>query len=83
MHPGMSPEATLWLIEQGVKVMGIDAWGWDTPFRRSWKGSSRQAQRAGSWGNPFCRKREKEYCHLENLANLDRIPEGPLASRSP
>ena len=32
MHPGMSPEATLWLIEQGVKVMGIDAWGWDNPF---------------------------------------------------
>jgi kynurenine formamidase len=25
----MSKEATLWLIEQGIKVMGIDAWGWD------------------------------------------------------
>ena len=29
---GMGRESTLWLIEQGVKVMGIDAWGWDRPF---------------------------------------------------
>src|SRR5688572_26223230 len=28
-HPGMSREATLWLIERGVRVMGIDAWGFD------------------------------------------------------
>ena len=31
MHPGMTREATLWLIEHGIKVMGIDAWGWDRP----------------------------------------------------
>ena len=29
---GMTRESTLWLIEQGVRVMGIDAWGWDRPF---------------------------------------------------
>ena len=26
---GMSAEATEWLIKQGIKVMGIDQWGWD------------------------------------------------------
>src|SRR3972149_6828127 len=32
MHPGMTREATLWLINQGVKVMGTDGYGWDRPF---------------------------------------------------
>ncbi len=32
-YPGMSQEATLWLIEQGVKIIGIDAVGFD----RAWK----------------------------------------------
>jgi hypothetical protein len=29
---GMTRESTLWLVEHGVRVMGIDAWGWDRPF---------------------------------------------------
>src|SRR5438046_2980578 len=28
-HPGMGREATLWLLDQGVKVIGIDGWGFD------------------------------------------------------
>src|ERR1044072_9432165 len=30
--PGVTAEATRWLYEQGVRVMGIDAWGWDAPL---------------------------------------------------
>ena len=30
---GMSAEATEWLIDQGIKVMGIDSWGWDLPLK--------------------------------------------------
>src|SRR5437763_8857916 len=29
--PGVTAEATHWLYERGVRVMGIDAWGWDAP----------------------------------------------------
>ena len=29
---GMSAKATEWLIDQGIKVMGIDQWGWDLPL---------------------------------------------------
>ena len=29
---GVSGEATRWLIDQGIKVMGIDTWGWDQPL---------------------------------------------------
>ena len=31
-RPGVSAEATRWLHDQGVRVMGIDAWGWDAPL---------------------------------------------------
>ena len=30
--PGVSAEATRWLYDRGVRVMGIDAWGWDRPL---------------------------------------------------
>jgi kynurenine formamidase len=32
LGPGVSAEATRWLYQQGVRVMGIDAWGWDAPL---------------------------------------------------
>ena len=33
-HPGMSVDATEWLVDQGIKVMGIDAWGFDIPVSK-------------------------------------------------
>src|SRR4051812_38426519 len=30
----VSPGATRWLFDMGVRVMGIDAWGWDGPLDR-------------------------------------------------
>ncbi|MDQ2621406.1 MAG: cyclase family protein, partial [Actinomycetota bacterium] len=30
--PGVSAGATRWLHDRGVRVMGIDAWGWDRPL---------------------------------------------------
>jgi len=70
---GMSAAATRWLIEQGIRTMGIDAWGWDQPF---WAMKERfqqtgdpsviwEAHRVG---------RDLEYCHIEKLANLDTLP---------
>ena len=31
-QPGMGRESTLWLVEQGIRVIGIDAFGFDRPF---------------------------------------------------
>ena len=72
MHPGMGRKSTLWLIDQGIKVMGIDAWGWDRPFKEmmeEYEGGAKDV----FWAGHFAGK-EKEYCHLENLANLDQLP---------
>jgi hypothetical protein len=31
-HRGVTRDVTLWVIDQGSKMMGIDAWGSDKPF---------------------------------------------------
>ncbi|MCS7288197.1 MAG: cyclase family protein, partial [Roseiflexus sp.] len=70
---GMSAAATRWLIEQGIRTMGIDAWGWDQPF---WAMKERYQQT----GDPSVIweahrvGRDLEYCHIEKLANLDALP---------
>ncbi|HEX7364493.1 MAG TPA: cyclase family protein [Dehalococcoidia bacterium] len=70
---GMTRESTLWLVEQGVRVMGIDAWGWDRPFWAIKEEFARTGQTNILWGAHFAGG-EKEYCHIEKLANLDKLP---------
>ena len=72
LHPGMSREATLWLIQQSIKVMGIDAKGWDRP-REVMLEEARRGNKDQFWESHFA-GREMEYCHIENLVNLDAIP---------
>lgn len=71
--PGVTAEATRWLLDQGVKLTGIDAWGWDTPLKEQ----ARRARETGRndifWAAHFVGT-EKEYCHIERLANLDNLP---------
>jgi kynurenine formamidase len=65
-HPGMTREGTLWLVEQGIKLMGIDAVGFDPPVDYMF-------QRKKFW-EAHRVMREREYYHIENLINLDQIP---------
>lgn len=70
---GMSRAATEWLIDQGIKVMGIDAWGWDVPLMQQ----ARKAKETGDselfWEGHTIGL-EKEYCHIEQLVNLSSLP---------
>ena len=70
---GMTRGSTLWLIEQGVRVMGIDAWGWDRPFWAMKEEFSCTGDRSVLWGVHYAGI-DKEYCHIEKLANLDKLP---------
>jgi kynurenine formamidase len=56
---------TLWLIDQGIKLMGIDAITFDPPV---WA----MFERRQFWEAHMV-MREREYYHLENLTNLDKI----------
>lgn len=70
---GMSAEATRWLIKQGVRVMGTDAWSWDVPLLLQAKEFARNRDSSIIWEGHRV-GREKAYCHLEKLTNLDQLP---------
>lgn len=72
-HAGVSAEATHWLIDQGIKVMGTDGWGWDIPFYLQAEEYKKNPRDGVLWAAHFVGK-EKEYCQIEKLANLDQIP---------
>jgi kynurenine formamidase len=69
--PGVSAEATRWLYERGIRVMGIDAWGWDRPLHL-------QAQDALAAGRPgifwAAHQADLAYSQIERLANLAQLP---------
>ncbi|MCJ8502799.1 cyclase family protein [Desulfatitalea alkaliphila] len=70
---GMTRESTLYLLERGIKVVGIDAWSWDRPLPFL----ARQFQAEGDpsiiWEAHFAGI-EQGYCHMEKMANLHHIP---------
>ena len=70
---GMSAEATEWIIDQGVKVMGIDQWGWDLPLPYLIKKAKETNNSELFWEAHLVGAR-KEYCHMEQLTNLDALP---------
>jgi kynurenine formamidase len=71
-HPGLRREATAWLVEQGVKLIGIDAWGIDRPFDvmavEAKAGHKEQLWESHKFGA------EQEYCQIEKLCNLAGLP---------
>lgn len=71
---GMGRDSTLWLIGQGVRVMGIDSWGWDRPFWAIREEFQQTKDKSILWEGHRTGI-EKEYCHIEKLANLDKLPQ--------
>ena len=70
---GLGRESTLWILDHGVKVVGTDAWGWDRPFWAMKEEFHRTGDKSVIWAGHRAGI-EREYCHIEKLANLDKIP---------
>lgn len=70
---GMTRESTLFLMDQGIKVVGIDAWSWDRPLPFLAKAFQETGDPAIIWEAHFAGI-ESGYCHMEKMANLDQIP---------
>lgn len=70
--PGVSAEATRWLYEQGIRVMGIDAWGWDAPLHMQ----AEQAKADGGSGVFWAAHQvDLAYSQIERLFNLGSLPD--------
>ena len=70
---GMGREATLYLLERGVRVTGIDGWSWDTPFVYTAK-RYQETHNAGLIWEGHRAGIKIGYCHLEKLHNLEGLP---------
>ena len=70
---GMGRAATLYLTGKGMKVCGIDAWGWDAPLAYQKEAIARSGDKRLFWEGHKAGA-ETVYCHMEKLANLDQLP---------
>lgn len=72
-YPGMSAEATIWLIDRGVKTIGTDAVGFDRGFPYQKADFARTGDRSLLWEAHRVGV-DREYWQIEKMANLDQLP---------
>jgi len=70
---GMSAQATEWLIDKGVVVMGVDQWGWDRPFHEQISEAKARNDATLFWQGHLVGRR-KPYWQMEQLRGLDQLP---------
>ncbi len=70
---GMGYEATMYLLERGVRLTGTDGWSWDAPFVHTAKKYGESKDPALIWEGHKA-GRDIGYCHLEKLHNLEALP---------
>jgi len=69
---GMDRESTLFLLEQGIRVVGIDAWSWDRPLPYLAQEFQEKGDPKVIWEAHFAGI-DIGYCHMEKMANLSQI----------
>ncbi len=70
---GMGYEATMYLLERGVRLTGTDAWSWDAPFVHTARKYAATQDASLIWEGHKA-GRDIGYCHLEKLHNLECLP---------
>ena len=70
---GMGYEATMYLLERGVRLTGIDGWSWDAPFVFTAKKYAETRDASLIWEGHKA-GRHIGYCHIEKLHNLEALP---------
>lgn len=72
-QPGLDRDSTLWLVGQGIHMIGIDAWTLDREFAAQIADFRLTGDGRYIWPAHFAGI-TKEYCQIEKLANLDQLP---------
>ena len=70
---GMGYDATMYLLERGVRLTGTDAWSWDAPFVHTAEKFKESGDASLIWEGHKA-GRHIGYCHLEKLHNLEALP---------
>ena len=72
-YVGMLPDAVEYILDQGVKMIGIDTIGLDRPCFEMFKEFLETKDKSKIWPCHFLGRR-REYCHMERIGNLGAIP---------
>lgn len=70
---GVGRDATLYLLERGVRLTGTDGWSWDAPFSFTRERYVATGNSSLIWEGHKA-GRDIGYCHLEKLHNLEALP---------
>ena len=70
---GVGYDATMYLLERGVRLTGTDGWSWDAPFVHTRKAYEATGNAGLIWEGHKA-GRDIGYCHLEKLHNLEVLP---------
>jgi len=68
---GVTASSTKWLYEKGIRVMGIDGWGWDSPLNMQAQEAIDKQEEGIFWA---AHQVNIPYCHIERLVNLGAAP---------
>jgi len=72
-YVGMMPDAVEYLLDQGVKMIGVDTIGLDRPCFGMFKEFLDTKDKSKIWPSHFLGRR-REFCHMERMGNLGAIP---------
>ena len=72
-YVGCTPDAIDYLLDCGIKMLGIDTIGLDRPCFLMFKEFLTTKDKTKIWPCHFL-GRKREYCHMERLGNLGAIP---------
>jgi len=70
---GLGRQATEWLLDRGVRVIGTDAWGLDRPFVDTRAEYERTGDASRLW-EAHRVGMDREYCQIEKLHGLGALP---------
>lgn len=70
---GFGRDATLHLVNQGIRVVGTDGWSWDAPFSHTARRFAETGDASLIWEGHKA-GREAGYCQIEKLHNLEALP---------
>jgi kynurenine formamidase len=73
-YPGVDPSAIDYLLDRGIKVFGVDTMGIDRPYRFMLSEFLKTKDPKTFYPAHF-HGREREFIHIERLANLEKLPD--------
>ncbi|SDD53625.1 cyclase family protein [Ruegeria marina] len=71
---GFSRDATNYLTDKGVRMVGTDAWSWDAPFAYTAQEFARTGDASIIWEGHRAGM-DQGYCQIEKMTNLNLLPD--------